>query len=106
MDPEGPSPGPGGAPEGPRPPFPENYKNKFCLNNDEILRLAKWAIAIEEHYSKKAKKFKPMDMEWAKDGKIKPVIDKIFHFTEADKAHAYIQSRKNLGKVLLDFSGN
>ena len=42
----------------------------------------------------------------AKDEKIKPVIDKIFHFTEADKAHAYIQSRKNLGKVLLDFSGN
>ena len=53
---------------------PENYKNKFCLNNDEILRLAKWAIAIEEHYSKKAKKFKPMDMEWAKDGKTKQLF--------------------------------
>ena len=53
---------------------PENYKNKFCLNNNEILRLAKWAIAIEEHYSKKAKKFKPMDMEWAKDGKTKQLF--------------------------------
>ena len=39
----------------------------------------------------------------ARDGKIKPVIDKVFPFTEADKAHAYIQERKNFGKVLLDF---
>ena len=41
----------------------------------------------------------------AKDGKIKPVIDKIFPFTEAAQAHAYIQNKKNFGKVLLDFSG-
>ena len=39
----------------------------------------------------------------ARVGKIKPVIDKVFPFTEADKAHAYIQNRKNFGKVLLDF---
>ena len=39
----------------------------------------------------------------AGDGKIKPVIDRVFPFTEADKAHAYIQDRKNFGKVLLDF---
>ena len=39
----------------------------------------------------------------ARDGKIKPVIDKVFPFTEVDKAHAYIQDRKNFGKVLLDF---
>ena len=41
---------------------------KFVLSDDEILKLAKWACIIEEYYSKKAKKFKPMDMEWAKDG--------------------------------------
>lgn len=41
---------------------------KFVLDDDEILKLAKWACIIEEHYSKKAKKFKPMDIEWAKDG--------------------------------------
>ena len=41
-------------------------------------------------------------------GKIvgKPIIDKIFPFTEADKAHTYIQDRKNFGKVLLDFREN
>ncbi|HLC60805.1 MAG TPA: phosphoenolpyruvate synthase [Candidatus Nanoarchaeia archaeon] len=41
---------------------------KFVLNDDEILKLAKWACIIEDYYSAKAKKFKPMDMEWAKDG--------------------------------------
>ena len=35
----------------------------------EILKLAEWACIIEDHYSKKAGHYKPMDMEWAKDGK-------------------------------------
>ena len=48
---------------------PEALRNKFCISDDEILKLAKWACIIEDHYSKKARKFKPMDMEWAKDGK-------------------------------------
>lgn len=47
---------------------PEDRKN-FCISDKDILLLAKWAIIIEEHYSKKAGKHKPMDMEWAKDGK-------------------------------------
>ncbi len=47
----------------------EALRNKFCISDDEIMKLAKWACIIEDHYSKKAHKFKPMDMEWAKDGK-------------------------------------
>ena len=43
-------------------------RNKFVLTEPEILQLAKWACAIEDHYSAKAGHFKPMDMEWAKDG--------------------------------------
>ena len=42
---------------------------KFSLTDKEILTLAKWAVLIEEHYSKKAKKWMPQDIEWAKDGK-------------------------------------
>ncbi len=41
----------------------------FSLNDEEILTLARWAILIEQHYSKKAKKWMPQDIEWAKDGK-------------------------------------
>jgi len=37
-------------------------RNKFVLNDDEILKLGRWANIIEEHYDR------PMDIEWAKDG--------------------------------------
>src|SRR3989344_4557080 len=47
---------------------PFNERFKFVLNDDEILKLAKWACIIEDYYSKRAGKFMPMDMEWAKDG--------------------------------------
>ena len=41
---------------------------KFCISDAEALTLAKWGVAIEDHYSKRAGKPMPMDMEWAKDG--------------------------------------
>jgi pyruvate, water dikinase len=43
-------------------------RESFTLGDDEILRLSKWACAIEGHYKK------PMDIEWAKDGE----TDEIF----------------------------
>lgn len=43
-------------------------REKFVLTNDEILTLARWAVEIENHYSERAQKPTPMDMEWAKDG--------------------------------------
>ncbi len=50
-------------------PVPPEEQKKFALNDDEILTLARWATIIENHYSMKAGHYKPMDMEWAKDGK-------------------------------------
>ncbi len=47
----------------------QKEKGSFTLSDAEILQLAKWGVLIEEHYSKKYKKWTPMDMEWAKDGK-------------------------------------
>ncbi len=46
----------------------EKERNSFAITEEEILKLAKWAIIIEEHYSKKRNQYTPMDMEWAKDG--------------------------------------
>ncbi len=43
-------------------------RKQFCISSDEILTLANWACIIEDHYSAKAGHYKPMDMEWAKDG--------------------------------------
>jgi len=43
-------------------------RHRYVLDDDEILKLAEWACIIEDHYSQEAGYFKPMDIEWAKDG--------------------------------------
>ncbi len=44
-------------------------RRKPALSDIDILRLSKWAMLIEDHYSAIHKQFTPMDMEWAKDGR-------------------------------------
>ena len=60
------------SPRGPNPvkniPVSNKRRQEFSLSNNEILQLAKWAVIIEEHYKK------PMDMEWAKDGKTNKIF--------------------------------
>ncbi|BDU25731.1 phosphoenolpyruvate synthase [Flavobacterium sp. GSB-24] len=41
---------------------PRKWCSKFVLQDSEIEKLARWALIIEDHYSKS------MDFEWAKDG--------------------------------------
>jgi pyruvate,water dikinase len=47
---------------------PRIKRGRYVLTDDEILRLARWACIIEDHYSAKAGRYVPMDIEWAKDG--------------------------------------
>ena len=47
---------------------PKEKQELFVLNDEEIMKLANWALIIENHYQK------PMDIEWAKDG----ITDEIF----------------------------
>lgn len=49
-------------------PVPFGDRQRFCLDDDDILTLARWASRIEDHYSDKRGHPVPMDMEWAKDG--------------------------------------
>ncbi len=49
-------------------PVAEEERKQFCITEEEILTLARWTAIIEDHYSKKAGYFKPMDIEWGKDG--------------------------------------
>jgi pyruvate,water dikinase len=50
-------------------PVPLEDRARFSIADEEILRLARWACLIEEHYSAKRGEPTPMDMEWAKDGR-------------------------------------
>jgi len=47
---------------------PKEKQELFVLSDEEIMRLANWALIIENHYQK------PMDIEWAKDG----ITDEMF----------------------------
>ncbi|MFQ5962000.1 MAG: phosphoenolpyruvate synthase [Candidatus Methylomirabilales bacterium] len=43
-------------------PTPRADRERFCINDQEVLTLAEYTIKVEEHYNR------PMDLEWAKDG--------------------------------------
>lgn len=43
-------------------PTPDEARARFSVTDDDVLTLAGYAIAIEQHYGV------PMDIEWAKDG--------------------------------------
>lgn len=47
---------------------PKRDRQRFCLTDGEVLELAGAAIAIEDHYSGRAGRRTPMDIEWARDG--------------------------------------
>ncbi|MHB8101694.1 MAG: phosphoenolpyruvate synthase [Methanosarcina sp.] len=47
---------------------PEADRLRFCIDDEEVLELAGYAITIEDHYSEKYREPRPMDIEWAKDG--------------------------------------
>ena len=47
---------------------PKRKRRQLCLGDEEVLKLARWAVEIEKHYSTRAGKFMAMDIEWAKDG--------------------------------------
>ena len=48
---------------------PIEDRRKFCITEEEVLQLARWTTIIEDHYSAEAGYFKPMDIEWGKDGR-------------------------------------
>ena len=77
-------------------------QNKFVLKDNEILKLAKWAIQIEDHYKK------PMDIEWAKDS-----LDKKLYIVQArpetvrsqeDKTVLYEYILEDKGEILINGS--
>lgn len=44
---------------------PQSDREKFCITDNQVKELAKYALKIEDHYGK------PMDIEWVLDGQTK-----------------------------------
>jgi len=49
-------------------PVPASERARLCLSDEQVLELARWAVTIEDHYSKKMGRPPPMHIEFAKDG--------------------------------------
>ena len=50
-------------------PVPVVDRSRFAIDDDDVLQLARWAMLIEGHFSRKRGAAVPMDIEWAKDGR-------------------------------------
>ncbi len=76
-------------------PTPRSDRERFCINDEDVLELAQCAIAIEKHYDK------PMDIEWAKDG-----LDNTVYIVQARPETVASQKRATLLETyVLDGSG-
>lgn len=64
---------------------PAAKQEQYVLTDEEIVRLGKWAVLIEEHYKK------PMDIEWAKDG-----ISNKLYITQARPETVHQNKTKNI----------
>ena len=75
-------------------PTPNAARSRFCVSDEEALTLADYAIRIERHYSAKAHRPRPMDMEWAKDG-----IDGQLYIVQARPETVASQKRSNVLEI-------
>src|SRR5579883_2197403 len=47
---------------------PDEDRRRACLPDEDVVKIAGYAVAVEQHYSARAGHPVPMDLEWAKDG--------------------------------------
>ncbi len=66
-------------------------RERFCISDEEVLRLAEYAITIEDHYTERSGESRPMDIEWAKDG-----IDGELYIVQARPETVASQTRPTL----------
>ncbi|OGI31166.1 MAG: phosphoenolpyruvate synthase, partial [Candidatus Melainabacteria bacterium RIFOXYA12_FULL_32_12] len=80
---------------------PEEKRDQYILSDEEIEKLAKWSMTIEEHYKR------PMDIEWAKDGIsgelfIVQARPETVHAAKKDHYKVHTYSLKEKGRILAE----
>lgn len=73
-------------------PVAEAARRAAVLTDEETLTLARWAVAIEDHYSTRSGHPTPMDIEWGKDGR-----DGLLYIVQARPET--VQSRKKSARL-------
>lgn len=55
----------------------------------------------DQYKAELVKRFTEECIEDFKNGKLKPIIDKVFKMSEVGEAHKHMESNENIGKILL-----
>ncbi len=66
----------------------EKKQRLLSLNNKEVIQLANWCLAIEQHYAK------AMDIEWAKDG-----INNKLYIVQARPETVHAKAKKQVHEI-------
>ena len=82
-------------------PVPPKQRQLFSLEDEAILTLARWAVTIEEHYTKKRGTATPMDIEWAQDGPGGPL-----YIVQARPETVHSQQTKTMRIYSMSAKGN
>jgi pyruvate,water dikinase len=72
-------------------PTAKEERARYCINDEQILQLADFAIKIEDHYSAHHGHKTPMDIEWCLDG-----IDGKLYIVQARPETVISQKAKNI----------
>ncbi len=77
-------------------PVEQKERDRFVLTDEQILQLSRWGMIIEDHYDK------PMDMEWAFDGRKLYIVQARPETVQARRDVTVLEDYKLLqeGKVL------
>lgn len=70
----------------------KGIQNRFCLSDEQVIKLAEWVMLIEEYYTKSKGHWTPMDIEWAIDG----LSNRLFIVQARPET---IHSRKNINNI-------
>ncbi len=79
-------------------PVEPSARGVYCLDDADVLQLARFAVTIEEHYSAAAGEWRPMDIEFAKDGATGQL------FIVQARPETVHSARKRRGAVLESYS--
>lgn len=88
-------------------PVSEQEQHRYCLTDEEIKKLTRDVMIIEDHYSTQKSAWCPMDIEWAKDaddGKLYIVQSRpeTVHSMEKEQRTMRVFTTKNEGNPLLE----
>ena len=75
-------------------------RNRFCLDDDQVLELARAAVIIERHYTTQAGEPRPMDVEWGLDGQTGElfILQARPETVQSQQAKSAIQARYTLDR--------